>query len=269
MNTLAQNLENVKEAFSRQSINYDLYEEENIILAEMRKRVRDHLLRYLNKDDRILELNAGTGLDATFFAGKGFQVHATDFSPGMILQIKNKIKKNNLFEKISVQQCSFTNLDEIKTGPFDYIFSNFGGLNCIPNLREVTKIFPKLLKPGGKITLVLMPKISPWELALMFKGNFKTAFRRFSSKQPNAKIEGIKFISYYHSPHKVIKSLDKRFKILKIVGLSSLAPPPFVKNLPFQHPDFYRFLQKLDYQFSHLPLLNRWADHYIITLQYL
>jgi ubiquinone/menaquinone biosynthesis C-methylase UbiE len=201
------NINSVEKAFTLQSNQYDHYEECHLTLGWMRRRVRNQLLMHLKAGNKILEINAGTGQDAVFLAEKGFRVHATDISAGMIEQIKHKINSPYLRERISLQQCSFTDLAEIKCGPFDYIFSNFGGLNCIPDLKESLKFFPSLLKPGGKTTLVIMPPVCPWEISHALTGKFKTAFRRFKKHGASAHIEGIYFTSYYHSPSKVLKAL--------------------------------------------------------------
>jgi ubiquinone/menaquinone biosynthesis C-methylase UbiE len=143
----------VNAAFSRQAAVYDAYEEHHAILQWMRDQVRAHALSFLQPADKILELNAGTGLDAVFFARRGFKVHATDLSDGMISQLKRKVDLLKLQDKITVQQCSFTELEKARIGPIDYIFSNFGGLNCVADLTFVTKKIPALLKPGGFVGL--------------------------------------------------------------------------------------------------------------------
>ena len=258
-----------EEAFSRQSTFYDLLEEKNQILKWMRYQVRNHVLSFLKPGDRILEINAGTGLDAVFFAQKGFNIYATDISKGMIEQLNAKVKEKNLSGNIKVQQCSFTELNKINSEPFDYIFSNFGGLNCLPVLEDALKFFPGLLKPGGRITLVIMPKICPWEIAHIFLGRWKTAFRRLGKNGTSAHIEGVYFKSFYHSPESVLKALGKDFRKLKLQGLGAFTPPIYMKNFPIRYPLFFKLLNQLDEKFSGLFPLDRWADHFILTSQYL
>jgi len=70
-----------------------------------------------------------------------------------------KIKQTNLDRKITHELCSFTELENLRQpGPYDHIFSNFAGLNCTNELEKVLNSFSFLLKPGGLVTLVLMPK---------------------------------------------------------------------------------------------------------------
>ncbi len=151
---------------------------------------------------------------------------------------------------------------------FDYIFSNFGGLNCIDDLSEVFKHFKKILKPGGRITLVIIPPVCPWELALLFTGKFKTAFRRLHKNGVIANIEGIKFTTYYHNLSKTIKALGPDFRIIETQGLASISPPPYMINFPKRFPNVYKMLIKFDEKFSHLFPFNKWADHFILTVEY-
>ena len=58
-------------AFSKQAEIFDAYDAGNTINQYKRQRVREHVLRYMDAEGSILELNAGTGIDAAYFAGKG------------------------------------------------------------------------------------------------------------------------------------------------------------------------------------------------------
>ena len=176
------NAELAHEAFSRQSAGYDAYEDSNQILKWMRNRVRRHVLKFLKPGSRILELNAGTGTDAVFFAQYGCHVHATDISDGMIQRLREKVDRSHLRDKISIQQLSFTDLQSLIPQKFDHVFSNFGGLNCIEDLRHVTTILPELLNPGGYVTWVIMPRICPWELIMLLKGNWNCDHQQFTQK---------------------------------------------------------------------------------------
>ena len=265
---LTETFDSVNRAFSRQAKYFDESERNNIILADMRTQVRDHVMKFLKRGDYILELNAGTGLDAEYFVEQGFKVHATDLSDGMIQMLKQRIIHQNLSNSITFQQCSYTQLDQLNTSGFNYIFSNFGGLNCIKDLSQVTKFFSGVLKDQGFVTFVLMSKFCPWEFFSVFKGNFSHAFRRFKKNGAIAHLEGEYFKTYYFTPKKVLKSFGKKFKLIKVEGLGVLIPPPVKENVPKQQPKFYKVLKYLDKKLrNHFPF-NRWADHFIITLQY-
>ena len=114
------------EAFTRQSGSFDELFSPNPIIIYKRQRVREHVQQYLAQESKILEINAGTGEDALWFARMGHQVHATDISEGMQQVLSQKIIQNKLEKKITYELCSFTNLKNLKhQGPYDLIFSNF------------------------------------------------------------------------------------------------------------------------------------------------
>ena len=259
----------VAEAFTRQSSNYDQYEEGNHILKWMRQQVRNHALEFLKPGDKILELNSGTGIDAEFFAEKGFTIHCTDLTSGMINQMQNKFSNKNLSDKITLQQCSYTELDKIGDRKFDMIFSNFGGLNCIPDLNEVTKFFPSLLNNKGEVCLVIMPPLCPWELIQSLRGKFKFAVRRLNKNGTLANIEGIIFTTFYFTPGEVMKALGKNFKLQKLEGLAVFTPNPQMTNFSKKFPRLIKALNKLDEKFAGLFPLNRIGDHFILTAKYI
>ena len=258
----------VKEAFTRQSVIYDEYEKEHPTLKWMREQIRNHALSFLNPGDKMLELNGGTGTDAIFFAQKDIFVHSIDISKGMIEQTKKKVKENELSNKISFQQCSYTELNEIKNTNFDFIFSNFGGLNCLSDLRDVTKFFPTLLKDKGKVCLVIMPPVCPWELVKVLSTNFKFAFRRLKSNGATANIEGIHFTTYYFSLKEIKKALGKDFELVKSIGVAVFTPTPQMEKFPKKFPRLTKILNRLDESLSGYFPFNRIGDHIIITAQY-
>ena len=258
----------VEEAFTRQSVIYDENEKANPTLKWMREKIRKHALAFLNPGDKMLELNGGTGTDAIFFAQNDIFVHSIDISGGMIEQIKKKVNDYKLSNKISFQQCSYTELNKIINTKFDFIFSNFGGLNCLSDLGTVTKFFPALLKDKGKVCLVVMPPVCPWELIKVFSANFKFAFRRLKSNGAPANIEGIHFTTYYFNSKDILKALGKNFELVKLEGIAVFTPIPQMEKFPKKFPRLSKFLNKLDEFLSGYFPFNRIGDHLIITAQY-
>jgi ubiquinone/menaquinone biosynthesis C-methylase UbiE len=256
-------------AFSKQAPLFDELYSGDMIIRYKRKRVRDHVLRYLQPGSAILELNAGTGEDAIFFAKQGHRVHATDISDGMQKILKEKVGLNDLKDSITNEVCSYTELKRLfNRGPYDFIFSNFAGLNCTDQLTSVLQSFDPLLKRGGFVTLVILPKFCLWEFLLLFRGKFKTAFRRFPGKKgAKAHIEGEFFRCWYYNPSYIKKCLQNSFDLVSIEGLCTVVPPSYIEKFAEKHPKAYRFLQKREDKWK-----SRWpwrtiGDYYIITLQ--
>jgi ubiquinone/menaquinone biosynthesis C-methylase UbiE len=256
-------------AFSRQSAIFDELYAGNTIVRYKRDRIRRHVLQRLRPGAAILELNSGTGEDALFFAQQGFQVHATDLSAGMQQQLRQKVLQHHMEHAVSHEQCSYTHLHTLQhKGPYDLIFSNFAGLNCTNELDQVLHSFAPLLKPGGMVTLVILPKFCLWETLLVFKGKFRTAFRRFFSNRGRvAHVEGVYFRCWYYNPSFVRRQLASDFEWLGTEGVCTLVPPSYIEGFAEKYPRIYQRLARLENS-----LKNSWpwrsiGDYYIISFR--
>ncbi|HVX49543.1 MAG TPA: class I SAM-dependent methyltransferase [Chitinophagaceae bacterium] len=263
------NEQDAAEAFTKQSHIFDALYADNPIIQYKRQRVRAHAGQFLQPRSHILELNAGTGEDAIYFAQQGHTVHATDVSTGMLQQLQQKATMFKAGSSISTELCSFTQLETLTAkGPYNLIFSNFAGLNCTGNLNTVLQSFNNLLLPGGVATMVIMPPFCLWETLLALRGNFKNAFRRFnSSKGVWANVEGIKFLCWYYKPSYIKKHLPPGFEILSVEGLCAAVPPSYFEGFPARHPQLYKKLT--DFEMKHK---NRWpwvcwGDYFIISIR--
>ncbi|HTN18114.1 MAG TPA: class I SAM-dependent methyltransferase [Chitinophagaceae bacterium] len=260
--------ENVSLAFSKQSAIFDQIDEENKIILWIRNRVQQEVLGHIQKDAHLLELNCGTGIDALFFVHNGIRVTATDNAPGMLQQLNQKIEQQQLQDRIKALRCSFNELQELGTATqYDYVFSNFGGLNCTPELGKVLQDIDRLLKPGGRFTLVIMPRFCPWEVLLAAKGKFRFAFRRLKKGPVSAKVEGQHFDCYYYSPDFIIRHLGATFDLLSLKSLSLTTPPPFVENFIERFPKTFSRLERWENKWCSKAPFNRWGDHFMITME--
>ncbi len=256
-------------AFNRQAATFDQQFNGDTIIQYKRQRVREHVLQFLQPHSSILELNAGTGEDAIFFAENGHTIHATDISEGMQHQLSEKSRQRGLQMRIGNEICSFTELGQLSnTGPFDMVFSNFAGLNCTDQLPKVLASFEKLVKPGGYITLVLLPKFCLWEFLLLFKGKFRTSLRRFSGRRGSpAHIENEQFRCWYYNPSFIRRQLAPNFDVCSLEGLCVMVPPSYMKGFAEKYPRIYRTLVSRENSWKSTWPWNLIGDYYIITLQ--
>lgn len=265
---LETSLATIAEAFSRTAEKYDSFAEDHPHLTRMRNKVYSHVARFIPSGARILELNAGTGTDAIELAARGYLVHATDIAPGMLARLSGKVQALHLEDCVTWEQRSFLTLDHVPGAPFDAVFSDLGGLNCAPDLSPVIRQLPKVLRPDGLVTWVLMPHICLWELMEVFRGNFQLAFRRLRQGGVRARLEGLQFDVYYFSPRQVIDWFGKDFEAIALEGLSVMTPTAESKNLAKLFPRLYGILSWLDDQLSpHWPWYGC-GDFYILTLRY-
>ncbi|MVM30918.1 methyltransferase domain-containing protein [Spirosoma sp. HMF4905] len=256
-------------AFTKQSAVFDQTYASNSIVSYKREKIRSHVEKYVKTGSTILELNAGTGQDAVYFAQKGYSVHATDISEGMLSQLQKKVDRLELADLISHEQISFLDLEKLTNkGPFEAIFSNFGGLNCTQSLDKVISTFAPLLKPNGYVTLVIMPPFCLWEFLHVVRGHFKVAFRRlFAKKGAKAHIDGVHFLCWYYPPSYVIKQLKKEFDLVSLEGVCTIVPPSYMEGFPDKYPGLWQFLKRAEAKFSTKFPFNRIGDYYAITLQ--
>lgn len=256
-------------AFSMQSVVFDALYKDDTIVSYKRTRVREHAHQYLKPGCHILELNAGTGDDAVFFAGEGHHIHATDISEGMQVQLKEKVRKKGLDDLITTELCSYTSLEKLEVkGPFDHIFSNFAGLNCTNQLDIVLQSFSPLLQKGGIITMVILPQFCLWEFLLIGKGKFKTALRRFCGKKgARSHIEGEYFTCWYYNPSFIKKQLKKDFVHLQTEGLCTIVPPSYIAHFAEKYPGLYPVLCKLEDRFRYSWPWRSIGDYYIISFR--
>lgn len=261
-------LNTIATAFSRTAEKYDQFAVDHPHLTRLRHKVYTHFFNFIDPEAHILELNAGTGTDAIFLAKQGFHIHAIDIAPGMLNRLLEKARRLDIDNRITAQLCSFTELDKVSNGPFDAVFSNLGGLNCISDLQKVNRNLPKILRPGGVVTWVLMPPICLWELGMLFTGQVRFALRRLSPKGTKAHLEGLYFTIHYFTPKQVRRSFNRDYSLLSIEGLSVITPTAESKNLAIRHPRIYRTLARLDDRLSLIPPWWGWGDFFIISFRY-
>ncbi len=258
----------IAEAFSRTAAKYDAFAEDHPHLTRLRNKVYAHIERFLPHAARILELNAGTGTDAAALARRGYFIHAIDIAPGMLERLREKVARFGLEGKVTFQQASFTALSAVQGAPFDAVFSNLGGLNCIPDLTPAIAELPRVLKPGGLVVWVLMPPVCLWEMAEVFRGNFRLAFRRLSRRGVRSHLEGLYFDVHYFPPRRVLRWFGDDYSLVALEGLSVFTPTAESKNFAKRFPRLYQTLAWLDDRLSARRPWREWGDFYILSLRY-
>jgi hypothetical protein len=172
-----------------------------------------------------------------------------------------------LKDRLSARQCSFNNLGELGGEQYDYIFSNFSGLNCTDNLPQVLKDADALLKPGGHFTFVIMPRVCPWEIFQLLKGRSGLAFRRFKKEGALAHIEGVHFRCWYYNPSVVVEAMGSGYQLCSLKGLASFVPPPSLEYFPSKYPRLFSLLKKVENVVCDVFPFNRWCDQYVVTMR--
>lgn len=254
--------------FSAMPQTYDESAISNPVVAWMRTRIRHLVELRVESGKAILEINAGSGVDAAYFASKGYLVHATDTAPGMLAALAGKAAAPELGGRLTYEALPFERLSEAQGGPYDLVFSNLGGLNCTDDLAAVAGGLPGVLRPGGSIVWVVMPPACPWEMAQALRGHVSTAKRRFSKGGTLANVGGEHVRTWYHSPGKIARALGPAFRVEALRSFCFFAPPSYFGGFIGRHPRAVRMLTRLDDALGGIRPVNRGGDFYALVARY-
>lgn len=258
--------ETVAEAYNRNADKYDDFIENNPNLMRMRHKVYAHVTSLLPAGAHILDLACGTGTDAFWFAQHGFTVHGVDISDGMLERAAEKAKQLRLESRATFDHLSYTELDKLAKNQFDCTISNFGGLNCVSDLRLVADQVRPLLKPNAYVIWALMPPFCLWESAMLLRGRFRLATRRYSGKSTVHK-EGLDYPVYYYTPKRVAQAWGPDFELVSVRALSVITPPATNKDFALKRPQLFNLLSRVDDAVETRYPFKYWGDFTIVTLR--
>lgn len=235
------------------------------VYSVLEKILSDHQIK------NVLELNCGTGEDAIFFAQKGLQVLATDISPEMVRVAAHKAEQKGVSHLVRTRVCAFQDLALLENDlRYDLIFSNFGGLNCLPpgDYPDFVQNVTRLLNPGGLFVAVVMPRFCLWEtLYFLAKGKFRQAFRRLSREPVSARLDDSTSVkTWYYSP----SDLKLNFKNRNLVDCRPIGffiPPSYLEPFFKKRIAFLDRLAYLDSISSRYSILAGVADHFLVVFE--
>jgi len=223
-----------------------------------------------NRKAEVLEINCGTGEDALWLAQKCYSVTATDVAGSMITVAESKRIIAGI-NNVNFKTIDFFNLHKnLQPQQFDFIFSDFGGLNCVnePELEHLSKDFAKLLYPGGKIVMVVMGKYCLWEtMYFILKFKFAKALRRWDNRGVYTKIEDEEFETWFYSVSSLKKIFSEHFKLIDTKPIAVAVPPSYMQNYFDKKPKLLNRFNKWDNFLTRFKWLSSFSDHLILTFE--
>ena len=99
----------------------------------------------------VLEIGCGSGIDTAEFTRHGAKVTATDLTKEAVELTKNLLEIAGLSAKVI--QADATNLP-FEDSSFDCVYS-YGVLHHIPDMKSALTEIHRVLKPGGKLMVML------------------------------------------------------------------------------------------------------------------
>jgi ubiquinone/menaquinone biosynthesis C-methylase UbiE len=255
-------------AFDRMAYSYDSTFTKSVIGRAQRRVVWDALKKAFHSGDRVLELNCGTGEDALFLASRGVSVTAYDASPRMIEVAETR--KSTRASNAQVQFGVLRNENLAYLAPlarFDGAFSNFSGLNCMENVRDVAMNLARLIRPEGRVLVCVSTRSCLWEIVwYAAQGNFGKAFRRVRGSAI-AQLDEIAVPVWYPTIQQMRRMFSIWFRLQSIRAVGLFVPPSYVEQYARGHRKLLAVTEKMDRIFAAWPLLRAVGDHVLLEFE--
>jgi SAM-dependent methyltransferase len=139
---------------------------ERILSREVNRRLRarfqELVLKLAPPGGLLFDFGAGPGIDARFFAERGFTVEAYDVDPRMCEFFNSYCRELIDSARVTLDHSDYREFlsrkSTIRGQPADLVISNFAPLNQVDELPELFAKFYALTAPTGKLLLsVLTP----------------------------------------------------------------------------------------------------------------
>ncbi len=261
------------EAFDHVADTYDATFTETLTGSLQRARVYGFLEKWLalSGTKRVLEVNCGTGQDALWLAEKGCEVWATDISAGMVQVARTKASKSKGQDRVRFAVMDASDMSQLSAEePFDLIFSNFGGLNCLSpaQLADFGRQAAPLLKDNGQILAVVMGRKCLWEtFYFLLKGQWGKALRRRTKGPVMARLsDEASVATWYYSPKEFTQLFAVNFAKKDLLPIGLALPPSYLDPFFRQREKTLSWLNHLEKRLGHWAIWADYADHFLILL---
>jgi SAM-dependent methyltransferase len=213
---------------------------------------------------RVLELGCGTGEDALHLALRGVRVRATDAAEAMVREARTKADLSGVGGLVETAVLGANRLDELGDEPFDGALSNFGALNCVPELAPVASGLARLVRPRGRVVLCLLGRYVPWEWAwFLARGRRDAAFRRLA--KGGVEWRGIRV--QYPPLRELRRTFDGGFRVTGVRAVGAFLPPTYAEGWAIRHPRLLGALDAVERSVGAFPPFPSLADHVLLELE--
>ncbi len=254
-------------AFDGVAAEYDRSNAQNPALRAMRRRVLDCVGRVVPRGSHVLDLGCGPGEDDEALAREGYRVTAIDWSPEMVKEARHRLR--SVHDRVTVHHVGIHQLERLGLGPFDAAYSNFGPLNCVPDLADAARQIGERLRPGAALVASVIGRICPWEMALYgARGDLARVRLRFARAPVPVPLKGRTVWTRYYTPGEFARAFETAgFTRVSLRSLGLLAPPPYLEGFATRHASMHAWLHRLDDLVGTWPVLRQAGDHFLIVLR--
>jgi SAM-dependent methyltransferase len=186
----------------------------------------------------------------------------------MVDETRRRVRQEGLLGEVDVRQMGIHEVDRLAPASFDVALSNFGPLNCVPDLAESARLIADRLVRGGTLVASVIGRVCPWELALYsVRGNPARARLRFSRSSVPVPLNGeIVWTRYYG-----VREFTRAFRAAGLTrvdlrALGVFVPPPYMDAFAARHPRLIAGAERLDDAVGRWPGVRACGDHFLIVM---
>lgn len=256
--------------FDAVALRYDETFTTSKIGQAQRAAVWTELAKTFHHGDRVLEIGCGTGVDACFMAARGVKVLASDSSAQMIAVTMRRVLESGQQHLVQPRRLRAEDISSLPPDElFDGAFSNFGALNCVEDLQQLSHDLARLLRPGATALLCWMGSCCLWEMAwYLAQGNTDKAFRRWRRSGVTARIADGAFMNvHYPSVSSLSGIFAPEFRLQSVKGIGVAVPPSYLESRAQRHPRLLEICQRADLFMGRFPGIQNLADHVLLRFQ--
>lgn len=255
-------------AFDRVAPTYGRDNSTNPIICAMRDRTLARVTASVHPGSTLLDLGCGPGLDAVRLARLGYLISAVDSSRGMVQHARERIAREGLTARVQLRTLGIHQLEQLEDERFDGAFSNFGPLNCVPDLGAAALTLASRLRPGGAFVASVIGRVCPWEIArYAVTGDWRRIAMRFARDFVPVPLEGRTVWTRYYLPSEFIAVFRQAgFRLRSLEALGLCMPPPYLQGVHHRHPGLMRGLERLERRVAGWPGLRHCGDHFLVSM---
>ncbi len=291
MNTmpdLQTRLRETQAAFDSVAADYDGPRGNNAAIQDMRAEMWRWLDATFAPGSRLIDLGCGTGLDAVHLAEAGHRVLATDWSPRMVERTQERAGLAGVEGRVRAMAVGAHELHRLSgreldawpadragetsegavAGGFDGAYSNLGPLNCVPDLRAVSRECARLLRPGGALVFTVIGRHCPWEvLHYARQRRWDRATIRYARGTVPVGMNRQTIWTRYFTPGEFHRDFAAEFELVHVRGICVFAPPPYLVDFKQRHAAWHDRLWRLDRRVAGWPGLRQLGDHFLVVMR--
>jgi ubiquinone/menaquinone biosynthesis C-methylase UbiE len=174
----------------------------------------------LQPGERVLDVAAGTGSFALPAARAGGNVLATDFAPGMVDRIRNRIKNEGLLN-IAAEVMDGQNLE--LSDSFCDVAASIVGVIFFPDITRGFSELKRVLKPGGRCAVVCWGDPEKFEMMSYLQKAIKTAVPEF--EMPTQKPVWARLCGHEQLEREMVAAGFKNVKVTNMTGRLEIESP--------------------------------------------